>query len=153
MTGDQGAEVILCDTSLVGFLAKRRKHPEQFEHWSAELVARLEKAILAVSVITLAEAEVGYRKSGWSPRKIEQERLRLQSLLLIPLDVAILTEWARLKHKSVDSGWNIGDNDLWIAATAAARSLPLATCDRDHGRIEDERVEILYLPPKADSAS
>lgn len=153
MNAEPDAEVVLCDTTLVGLLAARRTHPERFAHWDSSVVERLEAAILAASVITLAEAEYGYLKSQWGQDRIEQDRRRVQSFALIPLDLTIVSEWARLKHKSVASGWNIGDNDLWIAATAAARSLPLATCDRDHNRIDDERVEILYLPRKPDSKS
>lgn len=131
----------------------RRTHPKRFEHWPTDLVARLDAAVLAASVITLAEAERGYLKSGWGERRIERERRRVQGLVWIPLDLEVVSEWARLKHLSDASGWNVGDNDLWIAATATARSIPLATCDRDHNRIEDERLEILYLPRSPDSKS
>ena len=42
----------------------------------------------------------------------------------------------------------IGDNDLWIAATASVKESVLVTCDRDHLRIaRDLPVEVVYLQP------
>jgi predicted nucleic acid-binding protein len=45
------------------------------------------------------------------------------------------------------SGWNIADNDLWIAATASTRGYPLLTCDSDQARISDPGVTVIHLPP------
>ena len=43
-----------------------------------------------------------------------------------------------------------GDNDLWIAATAISRGLPLVSCDGDFMRIAvDHPLEHIYLPPRA----
>jgi hypothetical protein len=49
-------ERLLCDTSFVAASAKRAAQPERFLHWSNEILARVDRAILAISVITLAEA-------------------------------------------------------------------------------------------------
>lgn len=55
-------------------------------------------------------------------------------------------EWARLKLLSKRNGWNVSDNDLWIAATASARGYALVTCDSDQARITDSKLEVLHLP-------
>jgi predicted nucleic acid-binding protein len=54
-------------------------------------------------------------------------------------------EWARLKVLSKRNGWNVGDNDLWIAATASARGHALVPCDSDQARIDDPNLEVLHL--------
>ncbi|MHB1538356.1 MAG: type II toxin-antitoxin system VapC family toxin [Solirubrobacteraceae bacterium] len=109
-----------------------------------------ERAILAISVITLAETRFGFRNARWGATRIEREERRLAGFLQVPLDMKIMDKWARLKHVSVSSGWNVGDNDLWIAATASTRGYPLVTCDADHGRIDDPAVEV--IPPAAADA-
>ena len=106
----------------------------------------LDAAILAISVITLAEARYGYRNAGWGASRIEREERRLAGFLQIPLDLTIIDEWARLKVVSRQNGWNLADNDLWIAATASAREHPLVTCDGDQARIADPSLEVLHLP-------
>jgi predicted nucleic acid-binding protein len=143
------AERLLCDTSFVGCSARRNRDPDGFAHWPDSIVERIERAILAISVITLAEARFGYRNASWAPDRIEREERRLAGFLHIPLDETILDEWARLKDLSKRSGWNIADNDLWIAATASTRGYPLVTCDSDQARISDPGVTIIHLPPKS----
>jgi predicted nucleic acid-binding protein len=57
-------------------------------------------------------------------------------------------QWARLSTAARASGIVLGDNDLWIAATASLRSSVLVTCDRDHVRIAPELGgEVLYFQP------
>jgi predicted nucleic acid-binding protein len=63
-----------------------------------------------------------------------------------PLDLTIIDEWARLKVLSRRNGWNLADNDLWIAATACARGCALVTCDGDQSRIAESSLEVLHLP-------
>ena len=147
------AGLLLCDTSFASLIAQRQTHPERFAHWDAELVGRIDAATLAISVITLAEARYGYLKARWGDKKIEREERRLGGFVHAPLDPTVLDDWARLKVASVTSGWGVGDNDLWIAATASSRGWPLVTCDRDQKRIEDARLEVIYLPRDVTSST
>jgi predicted nucleic acid-binding protein len=64
----------------------------------------------------------------------------------LPLDSQIIDEWARLRAESAAIGLTIGDNDLWIAATASSYRAPLVTCDLDQCRIEQLLPEVIYLP-------
>ena len=138
-------ERLVCDTSFVGTSAKRASRPDAYAHWPAETLARIDAAILAISVVTLAEARFGYLNADWGAARIEREEHRLASFLQIPLDATILEEWARLKLLSRQNGWNLADNDLWIAATASARRHALVTCDADQARIDDRRLEVIHL--------
>ena len=144
--GGPAPERLVCDTSFVGAVAKRAARPERFMQWDEEMLDRIETAILAVSVITLAEARYGYLNAGWRQARIDREEQRLASFLQIPLDMTVIDEWARLKVLSRQNGWNMADNDLWIAATASAHGHPHVTCDADQARIEDDGLEVLFLP-------
>ncbi len=139
-------ERLLCDTSFVGASAKRSAQPGRFSHWPKQTLDRIDAAILAISVITLAEARYGYLNAGWGAARVEREERRLAGFLQIPLDLTIVDEWARLKVLSRQNGWNVADNDLWIAATASARGHALVTCDADQARIDDAALAVVHLP-------
>jgi predicted nucleic acid-binding protein len=145
VTTPPAAELLLCDTSFVAALALRATHPERLNDWPDDVVTRIDRATLAISVITLAEARFGYLKAGWGQPRIDREERRLSAFLRVPLDFATVDEWARLKSLSVRNGWNVGDNDLWIAATASARGVPLVSCDGDHARVAAAGLEVLHL--------
>lgn len=64
------------------------------------------------------------------------------------IDDPYLNAWARLWVAAKERGIAVGDNDLWIAATAAFRGHALVTCDRDHVRLApDLSVEVMFLAP------
>jgi predicted nucleic acid-binding protein len=149
MEAPDAPERLLCDTSFVAHAGIRRVRPERYEHWGEQIVARIEAAILAISVITLGEARFGYRNADWGRGRIAEEERRLSSFLHIPLDFPDLEEWGRLRDLAKRAGNAISDNDLWIAATASTRRYPLLTCDRDQQRLErDLPVDVIYLPPR-----
>lgn len=104
--------------------------------------------------MTLAESRAGYLMADWGPNRIRQDERRLQAWGLLPLDGQILNEWARLRAQSAAIGLKIGDNDLWIAATASSYDAPLVTCDLDQRRIQRFLPEVIYLPrhPPADTS-
>ena len=124
-----------------------REDPSATPHWDPEVLARVDKAITAISVITLAEIRYGHRKADWGAKRIAEAEQSLEAYLRIPLDALVIEEWARLKNITRREGLTCGDNDLWIAATASTpRGYPLVTCDEDHDRIEDAALDVIYLP-------
>jgi len=148
MPNEDEPERLLCDTSFVGHVRALRTKPERYSHWDPETLARIDNAILAISVVTLAEARFGYLNADWGEAKIAEEERRLASFLQIPLDVPDLDEWARLRDQAKRQGIAIGDNDLWIAATASTRRYALVTCDQDQlGLDACLPVGVIYLPP------
>lgn len=147
MAEQSSPEILLCDSSFIAPLSALHWHPERYRHWDAATIERVDAAILAISVVTLAEARFGYREAGWGKRKIDEWELRLASFLQLPLDFPGLDEWARLKYLAKRGGIAISDNDLWIAATASTRNHPLVTCDKDQLRLDLHLpVDVIYLP-------
>ena len=141
-------ETLICDTSFVWHLWRRSLRPVQYGHWDTATVDRVRAAMLAISIVTLAEARAGQVKRGWGGRRIAQYERILAAYLLVTIDDPHLNEWARLWAAAQARGVAIGDNDLWIAATASVRKETLVTCDKDHLRIAPELgVEVLFLAP------
>jgi predicted nucleic acid-binding protein len=140
-------EVILCDTSFVGRQEAALARPETVAHWPPDVVARLERALLAISVITLAEIRAGRIYARWGQRRADAQEARLAAFLLVPLDEDVLAEYAVLHAWSL-AGNPQKHNDLWIAATAIARGIPLVSCDRHFEQIaQDQPLDHIYLAP------
>jgi predicted nucleic acid-binding protein len=86
---------------------------------------------VGVSVVAAAELSEGYEDAG----RIAVERL-LGSFELLTIDPETSWIWSRLSRQSRAEGRSVGDNDLWIAATAARHARPLVTRNtRDFERL------------------
>lgn len=123
----------LADTS--AFIALEHRRPLQ-----TPLPERL-----AVSCVTVGELIAGLLVA---PTPSEQDR-RLHTLLhanrLRPLrvDGQVAQAWAELRGALRDSKRALDTNDSWIAATAIAHGLPLATQDDDYADIPG--LELIWL--------
>lgn len=144
-------EYVLCDTSFVSLRLSASKHPERVAHWPAAIVARLDRAILAISVMTRAEIRAGALHAKWDARRWARTERILGSYLMVGLDADVLERFALLWAARRSSGWEMPDFDLWIAATALSRGWPLASCDRDFRHIFG--LEHIYLPATPSSRS
>jgi predicted nucleic acid-binding protein len=100
---------------------------------------------LAVSCVTIGELIAGLLVA---PTPSEQDR-RLRTLLqanrLRPLrvDGQVAQAWAELRGVLRGSKRALDTNDSWIAATAIAHRLPLATQDDDYAHIPG--LELILL--------
>jgi predicted nucleic acid-binding protein len=146
----ESGETLICDTSFVSHSSRRLQAPARYAHWDASIVKRVAAARLAISIVTIGEVRFGQLLMGWGFRRIVQSERRLATYLPPTIDDPHLNEWARLAAAARSRGIAIGDNDLWIAATASVKESVLVTCDRDHLRIAgDLPVEVVYLQPPA----
>jgi predicted nucleic acid-binding protein len=147
-TASTEPEVILCDSSFVGVQERALRRPDATAHWPAEAVARLDAAVLALSVFSLAEIRAGRIYANWGQSRSDAQEARLAAFVQIPLDEDILNEYANL-HAWHLHGNTTPHNDLWIAATAISRGFPLVSCDSDFKRIVvDHPLDHMYLPPQ-----
>jgi len=141
-------ETLICDTSFVSHLLSREEWPDRYSHWRADDIARIRTSLLAISIVTISELRAGYLDAGWGSRRIAETERQWAGFLPLLIDDPYLNIWARLWTAAKARGVAVGDNDLWIASTAAFRGQALVTCDRDHVRIaRDLPVEVLYLQP------
>jgi predicted nucleic acid-binding protein len=88
---------------------------------------------VCTTVITMAELEAGVLTA--QSTDTQAARLRtLQSLAgmkHLTIDEATVHEWARLRAEVTQAKRKININDLWIAAIAVSRGLPVVTQDAD----------------------
>jgi predicted nucleic acid-binding protein len=92
----------------------------------------------AISVITLAELNVGVLAAeNTATRAARLSTLNAVSdIELLPIDGRTARCWANLRVQLADAGRRINVNDLWIAATAVSRNLPVVTQDDDFAAVE-----------------
>jgi predicted nucleic acid-binding protein len=140
-------ETLVCDTSFLRHVWRWSQEPTRYAHWGAATLARVETALLAISVVTIAEVRFGQLRGGWGGRRIARSERTLARFLPLTIDDPHLYEWARLRDAARSKGIAISDNDLWIAATASVRKSTLVTCDRDHARIAGDLPVDVYLQP------
>lgn len=90
-------------------------------------------AEVATTVITLAELNAGVLAATDSETRA-QRLATLESvadLEALPVDEEAARMWARLRVYLAETGRRVRINDLWIAAIAASRMLPVITKDDD----------------------
>ena len=109
---------------------------------AAESGRRLDEQLLpqesAVCVVTLAELQAGVLAA-----KDTQTRARRLATLdalgdveVLDVDVSSALVWAQMRVQLAESGRRVNVNDLWIAATAVSRGLPVVTQDDDLAAVE-----------------
>ncbi len=102
---------------------------------------RLPLGDCGISVVVLGELEWGV---AWS-RRTDENRKDLDDFLatvqVVDLDAEVARRYGRLRAHLRSIGQPIGPNDLWIAAHALARAVPLVT----HNLAEFRRVPDLSV--------
>ena len=109
---------------------------------ATETGRRLDEALIpdevATTVVTLAELHVGVLAATTSD--IRAQRLAtLESVAdieTLPVDDEAARTWARLRIYLAETGRRVRINDLWIAAIAASRRLPVVTQDDDFAALD-----------------
>jgi predicted nucleic acid-binding protein len=93
---------------------------------------------VATTVITLAELNTGVLAARTA--EIRAHRLAtldaVADMMLLPADEEAARMWARLRIHLAEMGRRVRINDLWIAAIAASRRLPVITQDDDFDPLE-----------------
>jgi predicted nucleic acid-binding protein len=93
---------------------------------------------VATTVVTLAELHAGVLAAATSD--IRAQRLAtLESVAdmeTLPVDDEAARMWARLRIYLAETGRRVRINDLWIAAIAASRTLPVVTRNEDFAALD-----------------
>jgi predicted nucleic acid-binding protein len=149
--GGEAGEILLCDTSYVSQIMKAARRPETTDHWPADVVARIDRALLTVSVITVAEMRMGMIKAGWGDRARSEAEHRLVAYTWIPLDLEIIDTWAELTAGGSEAGlwWRKPQRSLDRSHRPRARIPPrvvrrgavLAPADRPGPRVPPGRLD------------
>ncbi len=101
-----------------------------------------------ISPVTIAELRAGVLHAG----NVDVRARRLATLEstadidVLAIDADVAAEWAYLRVHLAAAGRRVNVNDLWIAATAAARGIPVVTQDDDFGPLEGIRgLEVIRV--------
>ncbi|MCX6488358.1 MAG: type II toxin-antitoxin system VapC family toxin [Mycobacterium sp.] len=93
---------------------------------------------VATTVITLAELNAGILAAGSAD--LRARRLAtldvMSDMEALPVDEDAARVWARLRVHLAETGRRMGINDLWIAAIAVSRGLPVITQDDDFAALD-----------------
>ncbi|MGH2352206.1 MAG: PIN domain-containing protein [Chloroflexota bacterium] len=121
------------------------------------VTARLEDDDSAIAAITVSELLTGVYQADSVERRVRREAFVeqvVQSLPVIPFDLAAARIYARIGAELKRDGFTIGAHDLQIAATALARGYSVVTYDlRDFSRIPGLGVRGLATPPRTTDVS
>ncbi len=95
-----------------------------------------------MSAITVGELRLGVLAARDGPTRARRlETLSaVAALEPLPLDEAVAHAWAALRLALRDAGARMPINDSWIAATAIANDLPVASQDDDYDGVPGLRV-------------
>jgi predicted nucleic acid-binding protein len=88
--------------------------------------------------VPLAELQVGVLAAKDSDTRAQRLATldALADIEVLPVDEDAARMWARLRIHLAETGWRVRVNNLWIAAIAAARGLPVVTQDDDFNPID-----------------
>jgi predicted nucleic acid-binding protein len=97
---------------------------------------------VAVSVITIGELRLGVLAADDGRTRVRRlEALSVaEALEPTPIDAQVAHAWAALRLALHDAGKRMPLNDSWIAATALAHGMPVASQDGDYDEVPGLRV-------------
>jgi tRNA(fMet)-specific endonuclease VapC len=104
-------------------------------------VPHLEDHLPALSFQTVAELYQGAFQRGWGERRLGQLAAELRKYVVLPFQMEMAQQWARVRSDGKSSGHPIEAPDAWIAATALWAGCPLIT----HNRRDFEHIEGLTV--------
>jgi predicted nucleic acid-binding protein len=142
-------ERLLLDTSIVVHLMRGKATGERIDK-AYNLRGRPDRPL--ISVVTVGEGLGFAKQRSWGADRIEALRLLFAELVVVDInDREILDRYADLQAESRKNGWNLSDNDTWIAATASVTDSTLLTTDRDFERVAPTflRAAIVAAAPDA----
>lgn len=93
---------------------------------------------LATTVITLAELNAGVLAAPSADVRARRLATRdaVADMTVLPADEDAALSWARLRIHLAEKGRRVRVNDLWIAAIASSRGLPVVTQDGDFDALD-----------------
>jgi predicted nucleic acid-binding protein len=120
---------VVIDTDVASFLLDPR--PSAPAEAARRIVAGRAKV---VSFVTVAELRFGALRAGWGELRVRALHRSLADLDVIQSDEVLIARYAMLRAELHRAGHGLGQKvheaDRWIAATAVALGLELATGDR-----------------------
>lgn len=141
--------LILLDTNILVHLIRGQALGQRIatDH---NLQDRTEK--LLISIITVGEIHALTRKLAWGPARRRLLNDLLANLVVVhPQQGEIVERYAEIDfycEKELKPAMPMGQNDMWIAASAAALDAYLLTADRDFLRLAPQHLRLVSVNPQ-----
>lgn len=142
-------DVLLLDTNILLIYAREGEPSRLLE---AQLGLQAGRIQGLVSIVTVGEIYALALKRGWSRQR--QDRLvELIRAKLVPIDInrpEILKAYSEIDHfseKVVKPARPMGQNDMWIAATASVLGCELVTTDKDFDHLHGQKLRRRWIDP------
>lgn len=105
-----------------------------------------------ISVITIGEMLALAARLKWGVKKVAALKQLAEELVVVDVrNQTVLEKYAEIDAFMVKNGHPIGDNDVWIAATAAAAGASLLTSDKDFDPLHDVFLTRIFFNPTVSS--
>ena len=131
------ADGLLVDTDVLSYIAWQRPQGQAF-------VPLVEGKLLAVSFVTVGEMYFGAANRGWGETRVSKMEKILRRYTTIPGTYDVAHRYGQVKQAFRDQ---VGENDMWIAATALAHELPIITNNLKHFEPMSERLGFGLVHP------
>ncbi len=105
-----------------------------------------------ISIITVGEIYALARKLGWGAAKRDQLASLVRHFPVVQLKQQIADKYAEIDYfceKVSMPARPMGQNDMWIAATASETEASLLTTDSDFDHLNGRFLTVISLDPKS----
>jgi tRNA(fMet)-specific endonuclease VapC len=125
----------------------------QFENIESDLGLLQNDVIPILSSVTIGEIEAFLQRQNWGESRIKRMKTLLSRMFIVDINAkdeklmqAYATLWNYSKNalpgKPLGKSIGIGQNDVWIAATALAANAVLVSTDNDFSHFENSFLTI-----------
>jgi tRNA(fMet)-specific endonuclease VapC len=95
----------------------------------------------------------GSWRNQWGDEKVNALAVALDELVTVNLDSSAIVEaYVRVEercHNAIRGEKKMGQNDMWIAATALYVGLPLITTDKDFDHLNGRLIQVHWVDPRS----
>ncbi len=100
-----------------------------------------------ISIVTLAELYTMARRHEWGDQKYRLLATIEEELVVVNIDRRELAETYAEIRIDIPKGVSIGQNDIWIAATAKVLGATLLTTDTDFDHMQPTHIQRIWIDP------
>jgi len=137
--------LIMLDTSVVVHLARNDALGQKV---NADHTLSSRPLRPLISVVTAGELFAFARKRSWGQMKLDRLRGILADLTIVDIRAQpVIDRYAEIDAYSEQVGRVMGNNDAWIAATAAAAPAWLLTTDKDFDHLHPRFIQREWVDP------
>lgn len=100
-----------------------------------------------LSIVNVGEIRSLAKQFVWGDIRLQRVRDFIARSVISPLDEAIIEAYVEIDNYSLKIGRKMGENDLWIAATASVTQATLLTTDKDFDHLHTVYLQREWIDP------